>query len=83
MPHKPTAVALTVFQVILRDRLDAERLLDGRTLVETKGGQIIISTVDPDAAEKLAGHPAVLGFKRVGRAAMVTEWTGALEGVGD
>ena len=74
MPNKPTAVALTVFNVILRDRLDAERLLNGTTLVETKGGQIIIRTVDPDAAQKLAAHPAVLGVKQVGRAAVVTEW---------
>lgn len=73
MAFKSITDVLTVFQVILRDRFEAERLLVGATLVETGSGEIIVSTADPDAAEKLAAHPAVLGVKRKGRAVLIAD----------
>lgn len=74
LSFKSITDVLTTFQVILRDKLDAERLPVGLTLVETNGNQITVSTSDPNAAAKLAAHPAILGVKRMGRAVLLADF---------
>lgn len=72
MPHTETAL-LTTFRVRLRGELDAERLLDGPTIVEEHSGATILATADPDAERKLGSMEAVEAIERIGRAILVPE----------
>jgi hypothetical protein len=72
MPHNETAL-LTTFRVRLRGELDAERLLDGPTIVEEHGGATILATADPDAERKLGSIESVETIERIGRAILVPE----------
>jgi hypothetical protein len=64
---------LTTFRVRVRGELDAERLLDGPTIVEEHGGATILATADPDAQQKLGSMDAVEAIERIGRAILVPE----------
>jgi hypothetical protein len=72
MLHTETAL-LTTFRVRLRGELDAERLLDGPTIVEEHDGATILATADPDAERKLGSIESVEAIERIGRAILVPE----------
>jgi hypothetical protein len=72
MLHNETAL-LTTFRVRLRGKLDAERLLDGPTIVEEHNGATILATADPDAQRKLGSMESVEAIERIGRAILVPE----------
>jgi hypothetical protein len=65
------SVLLTTFRVRLRGELQAERLLDGPTIVEEHHGATILATADPDAERKLGSMEAVEAIERIGRAIIV------------
>jgi hypothetical protein len=64
---------LTTFRVKVRGELDAERLLDGPTIVEPNGDETILATADPDAQNKLCSIASVESIERIGRAILVPE----------
>jgi len=75
MPDDPFPnTALIVYRVKLRGPFDPEPLLDGPLMVEDEDGDIIVSTSDPEAAAKLAAHPAVENVEQVGNAAFISDW---------
>jgi hypothetical protein len=64
---------LTTYRVRLRGELDAERLLDGPTIVEVHDGTTILATADPDAERKLRSMDGLATIERIGRAILVSE----------
>jgi hypothetical protein len=72
MPQYEPAL-LTTFRVHIRGELDAERLLDGPTIVEEHRGATILATADPDAERKLGSIESVEAIERIGRAILVPE----------
>jgi hypothetical protein len=72
MQQAATAI-LTTFRVHIRGELDAERLLDGPTIVEEHDGATILATADPDAERKLRSMDGLATIERIGRAILVPE----------
>lgn len=74
--------ALTVFRVRLRTPMD-DLDLTGPVMIDDEDeepGHTRVSTADPDAADKLAAHPAVEHVEQIGHAAFIADWRGPTHG---